>query len=257
LREEGDAYGATSAEAVEYISTHALREEGDQLFNYSIQSARFISTHALREEGDQGASGTVDLVQNFYPRPPRGGRQSKLLGASRRALHFYPRPPRGGRPQHIGRQSQNAGHFYPRPPRGGRPTAKRRMEMQSTISTHALREEGDGPWPKSIRQLVDFYPRPPRGGRRHRCLSQEPPGRFLPTPSARRATYAGLQHAGSLQISTHALREEGDRFGGVCRPQRPYFYPRPPRGGRLRARPGPWIWCRISTHALREEGDLT
>ena len=80
--------------------------------------------------------------------------------------------------------------------------------------------------------------------------------RFLPTPSARRATF---QLRPSSRIIWH-------------------FYPRPPRGGRhlrdvqarsggrflptpsaRRATPG-GSWCRakspISTHALREEGDL-
>ena len=79
------------------------------------------------------------------------------------------------------------------------------------ISTHALREEGDivtvpgwddimtflptpsarraTRWPQMGRpRWLDFYPRPPRGGRR----------RSRPFFRARR------------QISTHALREEGD-----------------------------------------------
>ena len=58
-----------------------------------------------------------------------------------------------------------------------------------------------------------------------------------------------------VEISIHALREEGDC--GVISPQTVYrhFYPRPPRGGRrcsmLTSR---WLW-EISIHALREEGD--
>ena len=36
---------------------------------------------------------------------------------------------------------------------------------------------------------------------------------FLPTPSARRATLSIGQMADNLQISTHALREEGDVTG--------------------------------------------
>ena len=78
---------------------------------------------------------------------------------------------------------------------------------------------------------------------------------FLSTPSARRATTAGEAMPLHLQISIHALREEGDiydvrnplklrqflstpsarRATGVCRT--------PTRG------------CEISIHALREEGD--
>ena len=58
-----------------------------------------------------------------------------------------------------------------------------------------------------------------------------------------------------LNISTHALREEGDPqyfffANAVC-----YFYPRPPRGGRLMRRRPSSGGRSISTHALREEGD--
>ena len=55
---------------------------------------------------------------------------------------------------------------------------------------------------------------------------------FLPTPSARRATGAVLSAFHTAVISTHALREEGDRSPQTlgCGPD--YFYPRPPRGGR-------------------------
>ena len=59
-----------------------------------------------------------------------------------------------------------------------------------------------------------------------------------------------------IEISIHALREEGDAVILVKRHFRDNFYPRPPRGGRPHrgrsVRPG----IRISIHALREEGDL-
>ena len=55
---------------------------------------------------------------------------------------------------------------------------------------------------------------------------------FLPTPSARRATQHLAADQRVLDISTHALREEGDwqawRTGRAIK----NFYPRPPRGGR-------------------------
>ena len=57
---------------------------------------------------------------------------------------------------------------------------------------------------------------------------------FLPTPSTRRATPA----ASGCGIDT--MR---------------YFYPRPPRGGRLRTELEDQIRETISTHALHEEGD--
>ena len=100
------------------ISIHALREEGDNRSDMaqaatiqflSTPSARratagqpcqdgrrAISIHALREEGDMALHSLLQRSWNFYPRPPRGGRQRHniTLGA---LVNFYPRPPRGGR----------------------------------------------------------------------------------------------------------------------------------------------------------------
>ena len=84
---------------------------------------------------------------------------------------------------------QSVWHFYPRPPRGGRPSYLDLIVLYSTY----------------------FYPRPPRGGRRAAGCREDEEILFLSTPSARRATYIGLEI------------------------KRPFldFYPRPPRGGRL------------------------
>ena len=65
------------------ISIHALREEGD------LQGARHkllgcISIHALREEGDTSSGRAGTSMTDFYPRPPRGGRQQK----QRQNLYF-------------------------------------------------------------------------------------------------------------------------------------------------------------------------
>ena len=78
---------------------------------------------------------------------------------------------------------------------------------------------------------------------------------FLPTPSARRATYLLLPCVSRTLISTHALREEGDENIVKDGPVVSVFLPTPSarratsgitfgKGGYL-----------ISTHALREEGD--
>ena len=58
------------------ISTHALREEGDSGGLLTSQGVK-ISTHALREEGDCCRSVFQVPLQDFYPRPPRGGRPGK------------------------------------------------------------------------------------------------------------------------------------------------------------------------------------
>ena len=148
---------------------------------------------------------------------------------------------------------------------------------KNKISTHALREEGDRQ--RIVQRLdeADFYPRPPRGGRPVHNSYTMTAQIFLPTPSARRATDNTLLWHSPQMISTHALREEGDKMQegvdmttgisthalreegdpAACPPRTlcSDFYPRPPRGGRRgrrRTHPGP----EISTHALREEGDI-
>ena len=80
---------------------------------------------------------------------------------------------------------------------------------------------------------------------------------FLSTPSARRATDRMGRSPEPHKISIHALREEGD-YTLLCRRRGalPYFYPRPPRGGRLERAASGGVAGRISIHALREEGDL-
>ena len=102
--------------------------------------------------------------------------------------------------------------------------------------------------------------------------------RFLPTPSARRATVVenecilapvlisthALREEGDSSsdrcfaiklISTHALREEGDENYSVVKVPTEHFYPRPPRGGRRVLLAHQLVHVLISTHALREEGD--
>ena len=59
--------------------------------------------------------------------------------------------------------------------------------------------------------------------------------KFLSTPSARRATKALERELTWTKISIHALREEGDARAGINEEDYTYFYPRPPRGGRLLA----------------------
>ena len=81
------------------ISIHALREEGDlSALIFGIDGIKFLSTpsarratsqyrgcgpctpisiHALREEGDTMFASSMPSILNFYPRPPRGGRQAR------------------------------------------------------------------------------------------------------------------------------------------------------------------------------------
>ena len=102
------------------ISIHALRVEGDSP-GYAPHFSDVISIHALRVEGDAWLHEVQrPPSQNFYPRPPGGGRQSKMYEKSNAPLYFYPRPPGGGRPE---KQVQ--------------------QQFAQGISIHALRVEGD------------------------------------------------------------------------------------------------------------------
>ena len=66
------------------ISIHALREEGDTPESDKIYVILSISIHALREEGDLFYMQGEGVLLDFYPRPPRGGRQQK----QRQNLYF-------------------------------------------------------------------------------------------------------------------------------------------------------------------------
>ena len=167
------------------ISTHALREEGDQARGHAVGKF-FISTHALREEGDCSSKRPAVFLDAFLPTP-----------SARRATGTV---------------------TYTDPAEG--------------ISTHALREEGDAHGGIRRHRHDNFYPRPPRGGRPAAGLHRPAFVEFLPTPSARRATDAERVVWQFDLISTHALREEGDRVKRPIVIVRFYFYPRPPRGGR-------------------------
>ena len=102
------------------ISIHALREEGDSGSGSSAADSYNISIHALREEGDAEQKAEEMKKFEFLSTP-----------SARRATRFLPL-----------KLSQNH-YFYPRPPRGGRRKVSRVPSWTSTISIHALREEGD------------------------------------------------------------------------------------------------------------------
>ena len=169
-----------------------------------------ISIHALREEGDFFSVPVGFFKPGFLSTP-----------SARRATLLRQRLPPHYR------------HFYPRPPRGGRLWKAQSNAITYKISIHALREEGDNIRRNCHDGSFDFYPRPPRGGRltvakkyellgkflstpsarraTHKLRVQPDFYRFLSTPSARRATRCSKAPTSSQTISIHALREEGDR----------------------------------------------
>ena len=165
LREEGDVGGdLIVAVGILFLSTPSARRA-----TYDVRNPlklRQISIHTLREEGDALYDEVGRFQSDFYPRPPRGGRQagtspppnfSQFLStpSARRATHKS-RNPKGkvqflstpsarratsgygygdgegsGISIHALREEGDAGHRHPR--------------LAVVISIHALREEGDRP----------------------------------------------------------------------------------------------------------------
>ena len=148
---------------------------------------RRISIHALREEGDHP-----------YSSWERGSNEFLSTPSARRAI--IPRP-------HLLCWHHD---FYPRPLRGGRPTSTDiHPAFRVFLSTpSARRATQSGKTCTCVPS--NFYPRPPRGGRHAHISIPAPFAQFLSTPSARRATYKRTELEPSMDISIHALREEGD-----------------------------------------------
>ena len=215
------------------ISIHALREEGDLVAAVGFQChIEFLSTPSARRATRHAQACPVG-PDDFYPRPPRGGRQRTLTKLEYTRL-FLSTPSARRATAKSPARGDREGDFYPRPPRGGRRPCRRCPLPQGWISIHALREEGDCCACTPRRAIIYFYPRPPRGGRRlERQVIAGRRHQFLSTPSARRATRS------LLRLWNRATD----------------FYPRPPRGGRHCPSGRCTQTPEISIHALREEGD--
>ena len=96
LREEGDASGRQRHHQ-RRISIHALREEGDSFITFDkLTRRRFLSTPSARRATTTTGQ-MIAVPDNFYPRPPRGGRRLAPVPRFALRINFYPRPPRGGR----------------------------------------------------------------------------------------------------------------------------------------------------------------
>ena len=243
-----------AARAPLQISIHALREEGDFSGRVSPSgSLIFLSTPSARR-ATKFLHGIESEVLDFYPRPPRGGRPATTSPRGSQS-YFYPRPPRGGRPS--GNGAPEICVQFLSTPSARRATSFSRVALRVPsifLSTPSARRATSTP-ARRRSWLIYFYPRPPRGGRR----------------------YTSASHWRDIDISIHALREEGDRDPVHAQRLHRDFYPRPPRGGRPQAEREFALWSEflstpsarratvsysftvlllsISIHALREEGD--
>ena len=100
-----------------------------------------ISIHALREEGDILKSPAARLRSHFYPRPPRGGRHLEVIVVLFPIL-FLSTP--SARRATSGSASPSGSLIFLSTPSARRATdVLLRAAAHSSISIHALREEGD------------------------------------------------------------------------------------------------------------------
>ena len=101
---------------------------------------------------------------NFYPRPPRGGRQALALKTAA-GQEFLSTPSARRATRRCRPPTQNQAisiHALREEGDGGIGPHPGEIEV---ISIHALREEGDVPAVTAADAHKYFYPRPPRGGR--------------------------------------------------------------------------------------------
>ena len=194
------------------ISIHALRVEGDEPWMIPSEQFSVISIHALRVEGDKREAELETAINiSIHALRVEGDRDIKSLyekiKISIHALRVE------GDHDHAGREEHRT-DFYPRPPGGGRLLGVAPAELLDVISIHALRVEGDEDEESEIIRMESF----------------------LSTPSGWRATGSYSHKHGGQYISIHALRVEGDSRLLQISSWVPYFYPRPPGGGRQQKR---------------------
>ena len=154
----------------------------------NIRDGVFLSTPSARRATP--AFAILPSLSLFLSTPSARRATSYRKSSNSTPFNFYPRPPRGGRPFIPCIKNNLRKYFYPRPPRGGRrtpmesttqtfaflstPSARRATNdyggrgINSDISIHALREEGDFQPLLIFPPKINFYPRPPRGGRQQK-----------------------------------------------------------------------------------------
>ena len=238
------------------ISIHVLREEDDARQGACGDDPRHISIHVLREEDDTYPQTSCSIRSIFLSTSSARRTTITNVAGNRRAEDFYPRPPRGGRPLVSFLFSKGCGQFLSTSS-ARRTTCKivdlvadllflstssaRRTtggyyytRLEWHISIHVLREEDDARPLCAVLGLLKFLStssaRRTTVGHQFEPIKQK---EFLSTSSARRTTLAAAL----------ASIESG------------YFYPRPPRGGRQKHTFRRNFCNRISIHVLREEDD--
>ena len=197
------------ATIVEFLSTPSARRATGKVPLPDLRGQ--ISIHALCEEGDS----------------------SRAAATRTRTISIHALCEEGDLP--VGLHDEGVGQFLSTPS-ARRATPESEAEViANVISIHALCEEGDRVDFDLLPVLNVFLSTPSA-----RRATRQPRGSatrsiFLSTPSARRATSRRAAHIRPLEISIHALCEEGDVPSSETTSVEGNFYPRPLRGGRLSA----------------------
>ena len=193
---------------IKFLSTPSARRATKRVTQKG-GDRRFLSTPSARRATSRRAIRSL-MGAYFYPRPPRGGRQScphsrlQRLGISIHAL-------------------REEGDLHPGD-----------VDWPPVISIHALREEGDISSSAVFSAMGVFLSTPSARRATSRCLALfHLPAYFYPRPPRGGRRLCHLRYQRTDIISIHALREEGDSHRNVPRLLGRNFYPRPPRGGRL------------------------
>ena len=208
LREEGDTNGLVAfANGYIFLSTPSARRatiDRGAVIKYGV----FLSTPSARRATPCSFS-PGQSTGNFYPRPPRGGRQPPFLLGLLECLFLSTPSARRATRQLVDDMLLAVISIHALREEGD-VQAGTVLGASGPISIHALREEGDrrvvplfgltlyfyprpprgGRPPSQDRRgtTQNFYPRPPRGGRHDSTASTSSSSQFLSTPSARRAT---------------------------------------------------------------------
>ena len=215
---------------------------------------------------------------DFYPRPPRGGRRIRLpRGVGRIPISIHALREEGDSQILASKQSSKRflstpsarratcfsttiGHDFAISIHALREEGDRSAGTSSaahcTISIHALREEGDAPLPRQPAGANLFLSTPSARRATYTTLDGTWTDEFLSTPSARRATARDVQVAVLQRFLSTPSARRATAMDPAQSESLPYFYPRPPRGGRRRHLRRVIVGADISIHALREEGDM-
>ena len=179
-RRATDRLGGCPPPALEFLSTPSARRATGRTARGL--AAVHISIHALREEGDSSKPPAFGATNNFYPRPPRGGRQAKEMTIEKvEQFLSTPSARRATQHPHRSRNSQHPFLSTPSARRATRDFGVSELDYIQFLSTPSARR-ATSLAACSRPCLMYFYPRPPRGGRPVRADLGVGDQNFYPRP---------------------------------------------------------------------------